>query len=158
MGKRGPRKTPESVLEARGSRLPSRPDRTGVALSNELPVIVSTDPDVERAAGRILDNIESIGWASPHHADGVLHLARLGVEVEKARRRMDEFIVDYSDSDSVYAFDVLVKQYARLSDSYGKWCREFAMTPAAVADMPKTNIRPKQVKNEPAKAPIKRGL
>lgn len=136
MGKRGPRKTPEVILEARGSSLPGRKDRTGVELDNNLPVIVTGERTVEAAAGAILENLEAVGWASEHHADPVLTLARLTVEVEEARVRMRSFMLDLTDPDSVKSYALLSRNYINLLDVYKRWCYDFGMTPAAAADMP----------------------
>lgn len=136
MGKRGPRKTPEVILEARGSSLPGRRDRTGVELDNNLPVIVTGERTVEAAAGAILENLEAVGWASEHHADPVLTLARLTVEVEEFRQRVRSFPLDMNDLDSVKAYTTLSRAYDGKLETYLRWCREFAMTPAAAADMP----------------------
>lgn len=152
MGKRGQRKTPDVILEARGSSLPGRKDRTGVKLDNNLPAITTGERTVEAAAGAILDNLEAVGWASEHHADPVLTLARLTIEVEEARQRMRNYPLDLYDPDSVKAHNGLSRAYAALLETYKRWCYDFGMTPAAAADMPAPQKKPTKQAEEASDA------
>jgi len=163
MGKRGPKKDPIEVLEARGSARAAGRRAAAVLTTPESTALVqrgypqSLKPQARPFFDGVCRHLENIGRLREAFSPAAILLANLQSDLDEITQAqlqesdcgdIDPKVKGLIESRRSIRHMALVDRVIRLMD-------RFYMTPGAMEGVSVPRPAPKEVKNEPAKAPLR---
>lgn len=169
MGKRGPRPTPEAILEARGSTVPRRRESAGVCapvVADDFTAIaISGVPTLEQARDVVARAVMDAGVLGKGNELAIEAFALAIVRKYETEGRLAAWLatVDVallaagdSVSDTLTKTEKMLRRAAEAAETaLMKHIREFGLTPASISEVSRP---PAKKVEQDGKAPIRRGL